>query len=289
MLETLYTSLSADALVFFGKYSVVLLLIIIVTYIVTKIIDVGIEKIVRGSIHASEHLSVHAEKKKEDTLISIFRKTSKIVVWIIAGLMALSEFGVNIGPLIAGAGVVGIAVGFGGQYLVRDIVTGIFILLETQYRVGDVVKINNDIAGKVEDISLRLTVLRDLDGVVHHIPHGEVKMVSNLSQGYSRVNIDFGIAYESNVDIAIEIANRVGEELAEDENFKDLIITTPTCLGVDDLADSAVILKIVGDTQPAEQWGVAREMRRRLKLAFDKEGISIPFPQMTVNYKNDTK
>lgn len=288
MIDIITNWITKDFITFVTQNTLTLVGIIIGAYIVTLIVTFTIEKVIRGAIHSSAHLTPQAEKKREDTLISILRKTSKIVIWILATLIALSEMGVNIGPLIAAAGIVGIAVGFGGQYLIRDLVTGIFIILENQYRVGDVVRINSAIAGKVEDISLRLTVLRDLDGVVHHVPHGEVKIVSNLSKGYSRVNINFGIAYESDVDAAIALVNRVGIELAEDERFKDIIMVAPACLGVDELGDSSIVLKIVGDTQPAEQWGVAREMRRRLKYACDEVGISIPFPQVTLNYKNDT-
>ena len=287
MIDIITSWITTELITFATKNAFTIIGIIVGTYLITRITTFGIEKLIRKTIHSSEHLSPIAEKKREDTLISILRKTSKIVIWIFAFLIALSELGVDIGPLIAGAGIAGIAVGFGGQYLVRDLVTGIFILLENQYRVGDVVRINGDTAGKVEDISLRLTMLRDLDGVVHHIPHGEVKIVANLSKGYSRVNINFGISYESDLDAAIALVNRVGKDLAEDEKFKDIIMTAPECLGVDDLGDSSIILKIVGDTEVAEQWGVAREMRRRLKIACDKEGISIPFPQLTLNYKND--
>jgi len=288
MIDIITSWITKDFITFVTQNTLTLVGVIIGAYIVTLIVTFAIEKVIRGAIHSSAHLTPQAEKKREDTLISILRKTSKIVIWILAILIALSEMGVNIGPLIAAAGIVGIAVGFGGQYLIRDLVTGIFIILENQYRVGDVVRINSAIAGKVEDISLRLTVLRDLDGVVHHVPHGEVKIVSNLSKGFSKVNINFGIAYESDVDAAIALVNRVGIELAEDERFKDIIMVAPACLGVDELGDSSVVLKIVGDTQPAEQWGVARELRRRLKNACDKAGISIPFPQVTLNYKNDT-
>jgi len=288
MIDIITSWITKDFITFVTQNTLTLVGVIIGAYIVTLIVTFAIEKVIRGAIHSSAHLTPQAEKKREDTLISILRKTSKIVIWILAILIALSEMGVNIGPLIAAAGIVGIAVGFGGQYLIRDLVTGIFIILENQYRVGDVVRINSAIAGKVEDISLRLTVLRDLDGVVHHVPHGEVKIVSNLSKGFSKVNINFGIAYESDVDAAIALVNRVGIELAEDERFKDIIMVAPACLGVDELGDSSVVLKIVGDTQPAEQWGVARELRRRLKNACDEAGISIPFPQVTLNYKNDT-
>lgn len=289
MIEKIQNLLTDQLLPFLIKNSVGIVSILVVAYAFTILAKFLIEKAVRKFIKSGVGVSVAAEKKREDTLISILTGTSKIVIWILAILVALSEVGVDIGPLIAGAGIVGIAVGFGGQYLVRDLVTGIFILLENQYRVGDVVRINNETAGKVEVISLRLTVLRDLDGIVHHIPHGEVKIVSNLSKGFSKVNINFGVSYEDDVDAVIEMINKVGAGLAEDEKFKDKIIDAPKCLGLDNLGDSAVVFKIVGDTTPGDQWEVSRELRRRLKIESDRKGINIPFPQITLNYKESKR
>jgi small conductance mechanosensitive channel len=218
---------------------------------------------------------------RENTLIMVFRGTMIILLWVLASLMVLSELGVAIGPLLAAAGIAGVAVGFGGQYLIRDVITGLFILIENQYRVGDVVCFD-ETCGLVEQISLRMTVLRDLDGTAHHIPHGEVKKVSNLSKGFARVNLDIGVAYESDLAQVIEVINTVGRELAEDPAFKDAIVTPPAFLRVNEFADSAIMVKILGDTQPLKQWEVAGELRKRLKLAFDQQGITIPFPQRTV-------
>jgi small conductance mechanosensitive channel len=196
--------------------------------------------------------------------------------------MILQELGLKIGPLIAGAGIVGLAVGFGGQYLIRDIISGLFLILENQYRIGDSIDING-VSGLVEDISLRKTTLRDINGTVHHIPHGEIKLVSNLSKNYARVNLDIGISYNTDLDHAISVINRTGKELAEDPAFSDSIISPPQFLRVNDFADSAVILKILGDTKPLKQWEVTGEMRKRLKIAFDREGIEIPFPQRVIH------
>ena len=161
-------------------------------FFLKKIGRVFIERTVRKAVVPAQFLSKEAEKKREDTLISVFTGTLNIAVIIVAVLMILQELGVEIGPLIAAAGIAGIAVGFGGQYLIRDVISGMFIILENQYRVGDVVCFD-DTCGLVEGISLRMTTLRDLDGTVHHVPHGEIKKVSNLSKYYSRVNLNVGI------------------------------------------------------------------------------------------------
>lgn len=198
-----------------------------------------------------------------------------------AGLMIISELGVNIGPLLALAGVAGLAFGFGGQYLIRDLISGLFIIVEDQYRVGDVACVA-DTCGLVEDINLRRTILRDLDGVVHNVPNGEITKASNLSKGFSRVNLNVGIAYESDLEKVIKVVNKVGQGLAEDPQWKKDILKPPQFLRVDDFADSAIIIKILGDTKPLRQWDVTGELRKRIKIAFDKEGIEIPFPQITV-------
>ena len=196
--------------------------------------------------------------------------------------MVIEEFGVSIGPLLAAAGVAGLALGFGGQYLIRDLISGLFIITENQYRIGDVVSFDGD-SGSVEDITLRMTTLRDLNGTVHHIPHGEIKRVSNLSKSFARVNLDISVSYNSKLENVINVVNRVGKELAEDDKFKNSIIKAPEFLRVDDFADSAIIIKILGDTKPLKQWEVTGELRKRLKLAFDEAGIEIPFPQRVIH------
>jgi small conductance mechanosensitive channel len=259
-----------------------ILLLVIITSIVFRYGGRAIEKLVRKAVMNDNGLSHAEEERRENTLIEIFEGTFKFVLILVVGLMILSEFGVNIAPLIAGAGIIGLAVGFGGQYLIRDVITGLFIILENQYRVGDAVNIAG-IGGSVEDITLRVTVLRDLDGTVHHIPHGEVKTVSNMAKGFARVNLNIGVSYNAELEKVISTINQVGKEMSEDEHFKNLIMKAPEFLRVDDFADSSVIVKILGETKPLSQWEVTGELRKRLKIAFDREGIEIPFPQMVVH------
>ena len=220
-------------------------------------------------------------EKRQKTLIRIFSGVLRVIVWLVAIMMILPEFGINVGPILAGAGILGVALGFGAQWMIRDFLAGLFIILENQYRVGDVVCFDKT-CGLVEDINLRKTILRDLDGTVHHVPNGEIKKSSNLSKSFARVNLDISVAYKENLDRVIEVLNKVGTELAEDPKWKDEIKKAPQALGVDDFADSAIIIKILGETKPLKQWDVARELRKRIKIAFDKEGIEIPLPQVSV-------
>jgi len=256
--------------------------IVIGSLILNKVIVTFIEKGVRIAVRPDGISSKDAEEKRENTLIQIFTTTSKIGLMTIAGLMVLQEFGVEIAPILAAAGIVGLAFGFGGQYLIRDIISGLFIILENQYRVGDIVNFDNA-GGTVEEISLRKTTLRDLDGTVHHIPHGEIKKVSNLSKDFSRINLDMGVGYSSNLEHVITVINKVGNEIANDPLWKDAIILAPQFLRVNDFADSSIMLKILGETLPSRQWEVTGELRKRLKVAFDKEGIEIPFPQVVMH------
>jgi len=255
--------------------------IIIIAYLVRRFSKVFIEKAIRTAVVANHYLSKEAEKKREDTLIRIFSGGIGIVILVIALMMVLQEIGIAIGPILAAAGIAGLAFGFGGQYLIRDIISGIFIILENQYRVGDVACFDGT-CGLVEDISMRMTTLRDLDGTVHHVPHGEIKKVSNLTKHFARVNLNVGVAYSSDLEKVIEVVNQVGQELAVDPQWKDFVIKPPQFLRVDDFAESAIIIKILGETKPIKQWDVTGELRKRLKIAFDKEGIEIPFPQRVI-------
>jgi small conductance mechanosensitive channel len=259
-----------------------IIVIIVVALFLNKIITRLIDKTVRLAVVPSNHSSKEAERKREDTLIQIFSITAKIAIFSVLILMVLEEFGVAIGPILAAAGIVGLAFGFGGQYLIRDIISGLFIILENQYRIGDYVKFEN-LGGMVEKISLRMTTLRDLDGTVHHIPHGEIKEVSNYAKEFARVNLDIGIAYDTNLEHVIGVVNKVGNELAQDAQFRAFIISAPQFLRVNDFADSSIMLKILGETLPLKQWEVTGELRKRLKIAFDREGIEIPFPQRVIH------
>ncbi len=281
MSETLNNMIEAIT-PWFLEHGIYVLGTIIIAYVFFKFGEVFIEKIVRRVIIRNHNHDPASEGRREDTLIAIFSTTLKILIFVVAGMMVLQGIGVEIGPLLAAAGIAGVALGFGGQYLIRDLISGMFIIMENQYRIGDVIKVGTT-AGIVEDITLRMTTLRDLDGTVHHIPHGEVTQVSNLTKTFARVNLDIGISYNANIEHVIEVVNRVCQELAEDPDWKDKIIETPKFIRVSDFADSSVIIKILGDTKPLEQWDVAGELRKRLKIAFDNEGIEIPFPQRVIH------
>src|SRR5688572_3529831 len=217
-------------------YGLKFIFIVVAVFIINKIVSRFIEKAVRIAVVPDKNLSKDAEIKRENTLIRIFAWTSRIIIFAVGFLMILQMVGVPIGPVLAGAGIIGLAVGFGGQYLIRDIISGFFIILENQYRIGDVVKFG-DASGLVEDISLRMTTLRDLDGTVHHVPHGEIKTVSNLSKYFARVNINIGIAYNSNLEHVIKVINEVGNELSKDKDWNEFILIPPQFLRVDEFAD----------------------------------------------------
>ena len=221
--------------------------------------------------------------KRSQTLSGILVQIIGVIIVVIALFMIMSEIGVNITPLLAGAGVAGIAIGFGAQSLIRDILNGLFILLEDQYNKGDVVRIAG-IAGLVEEINLRRTVLRDLDGIVHTVPNGEVKTASNYTKEWSRVNLNIPVAYGEDLDHVITVINRVGKEIAEDETFGRMIIGTPKVLRVDKFGDSGIELKVLGETKPLKQWDVMGELRKRIKKAFDEEGIEIPWPHVKLYF-----
>jgi small-conductance mechanosensitive channel len=218
-------------------------------------------------------------RKRTDTLTGVFVSTGKVLIVLTIILMILSELDIPIGPALAGLGIAGVALGFGAQYLVRDLIAGTFVILENQYRVGDVVKVA-DITGMVEEVNLRRTVLRDLDGIVHHVPNGEIRAASNYSRHFSRVNLNISVSYGTDLDHAIRVINRVGKKLAEDKEWSERIISAPQVLRVHKLGDSGIDIKILGDVKPLAQWDVMGELRLRLKKAFDKEGIEIPWPHL---------
>jgi len=199
--------------------------------------------------------------------------------------MILSELDVPVGPVLAGFGVAGIAVGFGAQYLVRDLIAGSFIIMENQYRVGDRTRIG-EVFGLVEEVNLRKTIVRDWDGMLHHIPNGAIEIVTNATRRYSMVNLDVPVAYGTDLEHAIEVMNRVGIELAEDENCKERLIEAPQVLRVNNFGDSGIDIRIAGRVQPHEKWSVTGELRLRLKKVFDKEDIEIPWPHTKVYFGN---
>lgn len=219
--------------------------------------------------------------KRAETLGRVFRYLATVVVSLIAGMLVLAEVGVSVAPILGAAGVVGLAVGFGAQSLVKDFFTGFFILLENQIRQGDVVKIG-DHAGSVEVVTLRYVQLRDYDGNVHYVPNGHISTVINMTRGFSNAVMDIGVAYRENVDEVMAVMRSVASELQGDPDFQLKIMAELEIAGVESLADSAVIIRCRFRTLPLEQWSVKREYLRRLKAAFDAQGIEIPYPHITV-------
>jgi small-conductance mechanosensitive channel len=220
-------------------------------------------------------------KKRTHTLSSVIRNSIGILIGFVVLFTILAEIGVNIGPALASLGVVGFAVGFGAQSIIKDIINGIFILMENQYSIGDVVKAGG-VSGLVEEVNLRRTILRDLDGVVHYIPNGEINLVSNCTKDYSRVNLDITVGYNVDLNGAIKVINETCDKLAKENDWQGKIIKTPQVLRIDKLGESGIDIKILGDTQPLEQWAVTGELRKRIKEAFDNAGIEIPWPHMKV-------
>jgi len=261
-----------------------ILIILVVGFVLWFVLKKALPPMLRRIIKTDGE-SKNAIEKRTKTLLAIFMNTGRILIVLVAVLMVLSEVGISIGPVLAGFGIAGIAVGFGAQYLIRDLIAGIFIILENQYRVGDVARIA-DTTGVVEEINLRKTVLRDLDGIVHHVPNGEIRTASNYTRKFSRVNLNLSVAYDTDLDHAISIINRVGQELADDEQWRKLIITPPTVLRVNNLGDSGIDIKILGDVKPLQQWAIMGELRLRLKKAFDAENIEIPWPHTKVYFGN---
>ncbi len=222
-------------------------------------------------------------QKRGKTLSNVIRNTFGILIIVLVLITILPELGINIGPLLASIGILGLAIGFGAQSLVKDIINGLFILVENQYGIGDVVKVAG-IAGLVEEINLRRTILRDLDGVVHYIPNGEINVASNFTKGFSRVNMNISVAYGEDLDRVIHVINRTCTTMTEEKDWKDKMIKPPQVLRVDALGDSGIEIKILGDTQPLAQWDIMGELRKRIKKEFDKEGIEIPWPHMKVYF-----
>lgn len=230
---------------------------------------------------AEGQLTADDLERRVRTLQRLAARIATAIILVVAVLMVLDQFGISIGPAVAGLGVVGIAVGFGAQTLIRDWLAGVFIIIENQYSAGDVVRIA-DVDGVVEEFSLRRTTLRDLDGTVHTVPNGSIVVASNMTRGWARVNIDVAVAYDTDIDRASAIIDRVGQSLVEDEAWRDRVIEAPSVKRVQALADSAVTLKVLGQVRPAEQWAVAGELRKRILGAFAAEGIEIPFPHQVM-------
>jgi len=226
-----------------------------------------------------------ATERRGATIASLVRSLGTVVVVLMAVLFTLNLF-ISIGPILAGAGVLGLAISFGAQSLVKDVIAGFFVLLENQFAVGDVIQAGGK-SGVVEKMTLRIVQLRDLEGVLHTIPNGDIGPVSNMTRAWSRAVVDVGVAYGTEVDRALEVFEDEANRFAADAGWSEKLDGPPEVQGVQDLGDNAVVIRTRLRTIPGEQWAAGREFRRRLKNRLDREGIEIPFPQRTIHVRSD--
>jgi len=269
------------------EHGVPVLLVVVVAFVLIRAARLFIHGIVKALMDreategTAQELSAVELKKRIDTLDDLGLNVIRFFIVVIAALMILRTFDLDIGPAIAGLGVVGVAVGFGAQHLVRDYLNGALILIENQFSKGDVIRISG-VSGTVEDFSLRRTTLRDLDGVVHTVPNGEITIASNLTRVWARINQDVTVAYGTDIDKAIDVVNEVGAAMSADKAWKRRVLEPPRVDRVAALGEYGVTLKILGTVRAPEQWAAAGELRKRLLAAFHANGIEIPRPQRVV-------
>jgi small-conductance mechanosensitive channel len=257
------------------------ILLIIVGALIVARLGAFVTKRIERAFEDNDPSTMSEREKQAATLGKITRNLIRMLVWGIALMMILKQLGIDIAPILAGVGVAGLAVGFGAQSLVKDFLAGIFIVIENQYHVGDVVQAAG-VAGIVEKITLRVTTLRDLEGNVHIIPNGALDVVTNMTREYSRYVLDIGVAYKEDVDSVMNVLKEIGAEMAAEPEYSKLITAPFEVLGVEDFGDSAVVIRVRFTTKPIQQWTVGREFRRRVKNTFDAKGIEIPFPHHTI-------
>jgi small conductance mechanosensitive channel len=286
--------------------AIIVVAAVVLNFVVRRAIRLAIERLVKANVARRERaerdeqtgpssalqqqtverlrsLALQSERSEQRarTVGSLLRYVATITIYTVAALMVLAEFGVSIAPLIAGAGIVGVALGFGAQSLVKDFLSGIFMLMEDQYGVGDVVDLG-EATGTVERVTLRVTTVRGLDGTVWYVPNGEIRRVGNKSQAWSRIVLDIEVAYETDIARASEVIKRTADEVWKAQTSGATVIEEPELWGVENIAPNAIVLRLAVKTRPGEQLAVGRALRARLKEAFDEAGIATPIPQQTV-------
>jgi len=277
-----------DEIIAFARHDLLpIALILVVAIIAMRLASLFVHGIVKALLDreategTAQELTALELKKRMDTLDELGSHAIQFFIVVIGGLMILGKLGLDIGPAVAGLGVIGIAVGFGAQTLVRDYLNGALILVENQYAIGDVVRLAG-VTGTVEDFTLRRTTVRDIDGVVHTVPNGEVKVASNLTRVWSRINEDVTVAYGTDIDKAIEVVDAIGKEMTADPVWKRRILEAPRVERVEALAEYGVTLKILGSVRASEQWAAGGEFRKRLLAGLQANGIEIPRPQRVI-------
>jgi small conductance mechanosensitive channel len=285
-----FSSSGSDAIVTLVRVVAILVVALVVRALAHRVIRRTVRGISNGRAYRfSRHertvesapLLTERRRQRADTIGSVLRSGASIVILTIAFSTILGELGFDLAPVLASAGILGVAIGFGAQNLVKDFLNGIFMLLEDQYGVGDAIDAG-EATGIVEAVALRTTRLRSVDGTVWHIRNGEISRIGNQSQGWSRALLDISVAYDSDVDEASAVIKAVADEVWHDEAFGLMVLDEPEVWGVEDLGIDGIAIRLVVKTVPLEQWKIARELRRRLKSAFDEHGIEIPFPQRSL-------
>ncbi|TWG95155.1 small conductance mechanosensitive channel [Nocardioides sp. J9] len=267
----------------------IILLGIVLRWVLHRLVDRIARRAERGVLPERVESAVTARRKQRAaTMAGLLKSIITFILTAVIGTMALSELGVDIAPIIASAGILGLALGFGAQSLVKDFLAGIFVFIEDQYGVGDVVDVG-EASGTVEAVTLRMTRLRDVNGTVWYVPNGEIMRVGNMSQNWSRAVVDVGVGYGEDLTRVQEVLREVAHSLREDEDFAKVIIEEPEVTGVEMLAADSVTLRVMVKTAPLEQWAVARALRQRIKSRFDHEGIEIPFAQRVVWHREDRR
>lgn len=254
--------------------------VIFIALIAYRLVRALIDRFLEREIEEEDPLVRRLREQRARTLASLLGNVAAIAIVVIVALTILDILIENTGPILASFGIIGLAFSFGAQSLVKDVISGTFMLIEGQFGVGDVVKVA-DVSGLVEKITLRTTVLRDVEGAVHIVPNGSITRVTNMTKAWSRAVLNIGVAYREDVDRVIEVLRDLLQEFHADPEWGALLLEEPVVPGVESFGDSAVVIRVMAKTLPLKQWDVARELRRRIKIRFDREGIEIPFPHVT--------
>jgi len=285
-LDTNVNNFLSDTVDWLTSNGLTIMIVLLVAEVANHFVKMFISRAVDKLLAKRPYPTETDRKQRAETIKRMFSTSARIAIWTISALVILVQLGADIAAIVAGAGFFGLAFGIGAQSLIQDIISGVFIIIENQYRVGDIVELNGQ-SGEVVDITMRVTQLRDIDGNAHFIPNGEIKHSTNMSIGYSKINISIGVSYDSDIDKVEKVVNETGQSLLANPEFGKYIEEAPTFARVDNFDDSAIDIRIFGMVKPGRQWLIAGEYRRMLKKAFDKAGIEIPYPQVVVHQKKD--
>lgn len=260
----------------FQHNTIPIIIILVISYLIVQFGDKLLKAAIRRTVgRIRTDINEDDVKKRQNTLISMFGTLFKVLVWLTAGFTILRNYlGIDLTPLLAGASVLGVALGFGAQSLIKDLLTGLFIIIENQYRVGDVVEIDSA-SGTVEQITIRSTIIRDSEGNVHYIPNGTITHTTNKTMGYSKVNFTVAVTTDTSVETLSEVINQVGEKLATEDKWKSKVLESPHFMNISNFTNTVIEARIIGKTQPSQQWAVTGELRRRLHSAFRKHNIEL--------------